>query len=187
MANGAQCAAISLIITMLLSSVDSSTKLYQVHACQYCSVCYIYIPYYDTCTQYYLFYLWLHSLYMYFIVLVSWTKGSVFGLEYMYIFCDCEFKADHTRNNFCCWWQGSMIVCACCVQNISWYMYVHSTSCFQIDRWSIFQWNVARVFHVQTVMLPCHQQQKLPRVWLATFLKLTHMYMYTLGHEAACS
>ena len=42
-------------------------------------------------------------------------------------------KADHTRGNFCRWWQGNMIICACCAYGIS-----HGTF-LQIDGESISQ------------------------------------------------
>ena len=50
---------------------------------------------------------------------------------------------------------------------------VHSTSRLEIDRWSIPKQLVEcstwyfHVQHTQTIMLPCCQWQKLPRVWLA--------------------
>ena len=69
-------------------------------------------------------------------------------------------------DNFCHWQQGNIIVCACCLWNISWY--IHFTSHLEIDRRSILKQLVERsiqYFHVQhprTIILPCCQLQKLP-------------------------
>ena len=84
----------------------------------------------------------------------------------------CVKPTMHTQGNFCCWRQESIIVRACCAWNITWYIY--STSHLEIDRRSILKQVECtcsiRYFHAQhpqTIMLPCCQQQKLPRVWLA--------------------
>ena len=62
--------------------------------------------------------------------------------------------------------QGNMIVCVCAVHELS-----HGTLYKLLANRQVVYYQVTcrmcHFFHAQMIMLPCHQQQKLPRIWSA--------------------